>query len=85
MKTIFDIRKPSINNNLSFFSRFMELELFTYINEFELMTQVFREKSVNIDNQKFILRLIEDINIFNILIYIIKRSIYYQLKGYNSS
>lgn len=85
METIFDIRKPSINNNLSFFSRFMELELFTYINEFELMTQVFREKSVNIDNQKFILRLIEDIRIFNILIYMMKRSINYQLTVYNSS
>lgn len=84
METIFDYRKPSFNNSLSFFTRFLELELSKYINEFELMTEVYREKSVNIDCKKFILRLIEDIKIFNILIYIIKRN-NYQLKGYNSS
>lgn len=40
---------PTETNKLSYFTRFSELKLFTYINEFELMMGTFIEKSVNID------------------------------------
>ena len=85
METLFDIRKPSINNRSSFFTRFLELELSKYFNEFEMMTEVYGEKSVNIDCQRYILRLTDSIKIFNILISMMKRCLDYQLKGYNSS
>lgn len=85
METMFDYRKPSPNNRLSFFIRFSELELSTYINEFELMTKLYNEKSVNIDCQRFVLRLSESIRILSILISMIKRSLDYQLKGFSSA
>ena len=85
METIFDIRKPSMNNRSSFFTRFLELELSKYFNEFEIMTEVYGEKSVNIDCQRYVLRLTDSVKIFNILISMMKRCLDYQLKGYNSS
>ena len=85
METLFDYKKRSPNNCLSFFTRFSELELSTYINEFELMIQVYGEKSVNIDCQRYVLRLTDFIKIFNILIDIIRRSINYQMMGFYNS
>lgn len=85
METIFDYRKPSLNNRLSFFSRFLKLELSKYINEFELIIEVYGMKSVNIDCQKFILKLNEYIKVINILILMLRKILNYQLKGYNSS
>lgn len=86
MEVMFSWTKPNINNCLSFFSRFSELKLSEYINEFELMTQVYGEKSVNIDCQRYVLRLTDSIRIISILIDIIKRALNYQLLGnYNTS
>lgn len=81
---LFDYRKPSINNRLSYFSRFLELKLFEYINEFELATQVYGEKSVNIDTQRCIVRLIS-ISIILFIIDKIKRIINYNLLRYNDT
>ena len=86
MEVIFEWTKPSINNCLSFFSRFSELKLTEYINEFELMTQVYGEKSVNIDCQRYVLKILNDIvKIFNIINDIIKRNDNYQLSNYYNS
>lgn len=85
METIFDYKKRSPNNCSSYFTRFLELELSKYINEFELMTEVYGEKSVNIDCKRITLVLIDNIKILYRLISKIKRSLNCRLMGYNSS
>ena len=86
MGVLFSWTKPSINNRLSSFSGFSELKLSEYINEFELMTEVYGEKSVNIDCQKFITMILSDIvRIINIISNIIKRNDNYQLSNYYNS
>lgn len=82
METLFDWRKPSINNRLSFFSGFSELKLTEYINEFELATQVYGEKSVNIDVQKYVLKIIQEVTkILSIISSIIKKTDNFKLNG----
>ena len=86
MEVLFSWTKPSMNNRLSFFSGFSELKLSEYINEFELMTQVYGEKSVNIDCQRYVLKILHDIvKIFHIISDIIKRNDNYQLSNYYNS
>lgn len=49
METLFDWTKPNAWNSLSYYNeRYSELELFTYINEFELLMGSLIEKSINI-------------------------------------
>lgn len=77
METLFDYSIPSENNRLSFFSRFSELKLFTYINEFELMMGLFIEESVNIDYIIYINKIIKKL-LQNIIInFIVYKIIYY--------
>ena len=86
MEVMFEWAKPNINNCLSSFIRFSELRLSEYINEFELMAQVYGEKSVNIDCQKYVLIVLHDIvRIFNIINNIIKRCDNYQMNNYYDS
>lgn len=86
MEVLFSWTKPSINNRLSFVSGFSELKLSEYINEFELMTQVYNEKSVNIDCQRYVLKILHDIvKIFHIISDIIKRNDNYQMSNYYNS
>lgn len=86
METMFSWTKPNKHNLLSFFSRFKELKLSEYINELELSTQLYNEKSVNIDCQRYVLKIIHDIaRIFNIISNIIKRNDNYQLSNYYNS
>lgn len=85
METLFDYSKPSPNNRLSFFDRFLELELSKYINEFELMEEIYGQKSVNIDCQRYELRLTESIRIFSIIIDILRRSTNCLLSGFFNS
>lgn len=86
MEVMFEWAKPNINNRLSSFTRFSELRLSEYINEFELMTKVYGEKSVNIDCQKYVLILLHDITkIFNIISNIMKRNDNYQMSNYYDS
>lgn len=82
MEVMFSWSKPNIHNRLSFFNRFLELRLSEFINEFELMAQVYREKSVNIDCQKYILVLDYIIKIFNSISNILKRNSNYQMNNY---
>ena len=86
-EVMFSWTKPNPHNHLSFFSRFSELKLSEYINEFELMTKLYNEKSVNIDCQRYVLRLTsESVRIFYIIMDIIRRQSNYQLMGnYNTS
>lgn len=79
MEVMFSWSKPNINNCLSYFNRFLELRLSEFINEFELMTQIYGKKSVNIDCQKVILVLV---SIINNASNIIKRISNYRMNNY---
>lgn len=65
-ETMFEWTKPNKHNHSSYFiSRFKVLELFKYINEFELMYGT--DESVNIDYKELIINMIKDTTIVNIL------------------
>lgn len=83
-ETMFEWTKPNEHNHSSYFiSRFKVLELFKYINEFELMYGP--EESVNIDYKEFIISMIKDTTIVNILNNAklsIKQKFKYYIDGY---
>lgn len=66
-ETMFEWTKPNKHNHSSYYiSRFSVLELFKYINEFEIMYGP--EESVNIDYKQVIIKMIKDstiVDIFN--------------------
>ena len=79
---LFDYRRPSPNNHSSFFSRFSELELFTYINEFELMMGIFIEESVNIDYKELIIKTVKQSKIVTIIANIFRKDKSQQIQEY---
>ena len=57
MEVMFDWSKPTETNRLVYLSRFSILDLFTYINEFELMMGSFEEKkTVYTDSKRKIIK-----------------------------
>ena len=82
MEVMFSWTKPNEHNLLSSFSRFSELELFTYINEFELMMGIFIEESVNIDYKELIMQTIRKSKIAAIIADIFRKDKNQQIQEY---
>lgn len=83
-ETMFEWTKPNKHNHSShFISRFTVLELFKYINEFEIMYGT--DESVNIDYKELLIKVIKDstiVDIFNKTKDNLKQRLKYYLDGY---